>query len=137
MADIFADDYNKKPLASGQLTKGYNESYPLAKAAAAADKLYFGIIPAGVEINAVSLVHDADADGLLSLGFEPTDGDPSAVLTQWFSAQSLATAGRKESASQPIIFQKPVKLVGTLTGGGIVLGTKLTVIVNGKGVGIQ
>lgn len=136
MANIYADDYNKKPLSSGLATQGWNESYAIAKAAASGDKIYFGIIPAGVEINAASLIHDADADGTLSLGFEPVDGTPAAALTQWFNAQALSSAGRKESASQPVVFNKPVKLVGTLGGGAIALGTKLTVVLNGKGNGI-
>lgn len=137
MADIYADDFGKKAIPSGQRPNAYNDSYPLAKAAAASDKLYFGIIPAGTEINECSLVHDADADATLSLGFEPADGAlPAANLTAWFTAQALAAAGRKESVAQPIVFQKDVKLVGSLAGGGILVGTKLTVILNGKSIGV-
>jgi hypothetical protein len=136
MADIFADDYGKKPQQSSARSSGYNESFAVAKAMAAADKMYFGIIPAGVEINGVSLVHDADADGTFSLGFEPVDTTPVAALTQWFSAQALSAAGRKESVSQPVVFNKPVKLVGTLVAGAITSAIKLTVVLAGKHNGV-
>lgn len=137
MANIFADDFNKKNTAGGNQPAGWNETFPMAKAAASGDKIYFGIIPAGVEINGVSLVHDADADGTLSLGFEPVDGvSPVAAATQWFSAQALSSAGRKESVSQPVVFNKAVKLVGTLGGGAILATCKLTAVLNGKGNGV-
>lgn len=137
MADIFADDFGKKAVPSGQRPNAYNDSYTFAKAAAAGDKIYFGILPAGTEINRVSLVHDADADATLSLGFEPADGTlPAANLTAWFSAQALAAAGRKESVAQPIVLQKDVKLVGSLAVGGILVGTKLTVVLDGKSLGV-
>ncbi len=139
MATIFANDFNKKNTAGGQRPAGWVETYPVvpAVAVAATEKIYFGIIPAGVEITDVSLIHDADIDATLSLGFEPVDALPVAVATQWFSAQALSIAGRKESASQPISFEYPVKLVGLVAGlTGLAIGTKVTPVLKGKGNGV-
>jgi len=138
--DLYADDFGKKSLPNGQRPNAFNLSYGFAKAAASADKIYFGIVPAGHEINALALVHDADADGTLSIGYEPYDalavGAPAANPTYFFNAQALSAAGRKESVAQPISFKFPVKLVGTLGGGGIVAGTKLTVVLDGNSTGV-
>lgn len=137
MPNIFADDYNKKALSSGLAPTGYNESYPVAKVAAIADKIYFGIIPAGVEINQVTLINDALASGTLSLGYEPVDGvSPAADLTAFFNAKTIATAGRFDSVAQPLVLNKAVKLVGTLGGAATLITTKLTVVIAGKGNGV-
>lgn len=137
MPNIYADDFNNKRLAGGQDPKGYCESYPFAKAAAIADKLYFGIIPAGVEVNSVELVNDALTSGTLSLGYEPVDGvSPAANLTAFFTTQSIATAGRQLSISQPILFNKAVRLVGTLGGAAALVTTKLTPVIGGVGKGV-
>lgn len=138
MANQFATDYNKKPLSGGHAPMGYNESYTvLANGLGVADKVYFGIIPAGVEINDVALIHGADADATLSLGYEPANpGEIAAANTYWLNAQALATAGRKSSQAFPVTFKFDVVLVGTVGGGAITNGTQLTVVTDGKGIGV-
>lgn len=137
MADIYADDYSKKITSAGYEPHGYVEHYTWAKAAAIGDKIYMGIIPAGVDVGSIALVNDALAAGTLSLGFEPIDGSvPAANLTYWLAAQSIATAGRQASIAQPILSNVPLKLVGTIGGAALTPATKLTVIVGGIGRGI-
>jgi len=138
MATQYASDFNKKPLSSGNKPQGYNESYAvIANVLVVTDKVYFGIIPAGMEINDVALIHGADADATLSLGYEPVNaGEIAAVPNYWFNAQALATPGRKQSQSFPIRFNVDVMLVGTVGGGAIANGTQLTVVTDGKGIGI-
>lgn len=134
MAKIYAPDYGKKPLQAGTETSGYNESYKFTDASASGDEIYFGWIPAGVEINGVSLVHDADADASIALGYETEAGVKTAAY--FLPATALAAAGRKESVAQPIVFTEDVRLVGTTSGGAIAANTKLTVITVGKGIGV-
>lgn len=138
MSNQYASDYNKKPLSSGNKPQGYNESYTvIANGLGVGDKVYFGVIPGGLEINDVALIHGADADATLSLGYEPVNpGDIPAAGTYWFNAQALATAGRKSAQSFPIRFNFDVVLVGTVGGGAITNGTQLTVVTDGKGIGI-
>lgn len=136
MANIYADDFTTKRLAGGQDPKGYVESYHWAKAAAIADKVYFGIIPGGVEVNSVELVNDALASGTLSLGYEFVDGIGTNNTTYFFNTQSIATAGRQLSIAQPIVFTKPVRLVGTVGGAALLATTKLAPVIGGIGRGI-
>lgn len=138
MPNQFAADYNKKPLSSPAVPQGYNESYSvIASGLGVGDKVYFGIIPAGFEINDVALIHGADADATLSLGYEPLNaGEIVAAPTYWFSTQALATAGRKSAQAFPIRFNFDVALVGTVGGGAITNGVQLTVVTDGKGVGV-
>jgi len=138
MPDIFANDFNNKRLDGGQDPKGWNESYPFARAAAIADKLYFGIIPGGVEMSEVVLINDALTGGTLSLGYEPVDGvSPPANLTAFLTNASIASAGRLVSIAHPLLFNNAIRLVGTLGGANALATTKLTADVSGKGVGIS
>jgi hypothetical protein len=137
MPNIYADDFNTKRNAGGQDPKGWTESYPWAKVANIADKLYFGIIPGGVEVSSLELVNDALTSGTLSLGYEPVDGvSPAANLTYFLTTAALGTAGRIVSLAQPLLFNKPVRLVGTLAGAATLVTTKLTPVVAGTGRGI-
>lgn len=138
MPNQYATDFNKKPLSSNLVPQGYNESYTVvANGLASGDKVFFGIIPAGVEINDVALIHGADSDATLSLGYEPANpNEVTAVGNYWFNAQALSTAGRKSSQAFPIRFSFDVVLVGTVGGGAITNGVQLTVVTDGKGVGV-
>jgi tetrahydromethanopterin S-methyltransferase subunit H len=136
MAKVFAKDYGVKLLSNPNKPSGYNETYNIADAALVGDTLEFGILPAGVEFSLLAVIHDADADASLALGYRAIDASVTTNLTYFLPATALATAGVKQSVAQPIIFQTPVQLVGTLSGGGIALGTKITVVTPGKGVGI-
>lgn len=135
MADQYASDYNKKPLSSGDKPSGYNESYNVVcNGIVSGDTIWFGKIPAGVEINEVALLHDADADATLSLGYK-AEGQ-SAVPAAFLAATALATAGRKVGAAYPLVFNEPVDLIGVVGGGAITNGVRLNVVTNGKGNGV-
>lgn len=137
MPSIYNDDFSNKRIAGGQDPKGWCESYPWAKVAAIADKIYFGIIPGGVEVNSLDIITDALASGTLSVGWEYVDGSAGGSATAFFNAQTIATAGRFSSAAQPIVFNKPVRLYGTVGGAALLVTTKITPVVSGKGNGIS
>lgn len=136
MANFFAPDYNKKPLSSGSKPQGYNESYRFTLAAnlAIGDVIYLGKIPAGVEINTVGLVHSADADSSLAIGYIPEGG--AAVTDGFMTATALATAGRKHGDKHPVVLNVQADLIATVSGGVLNAGTVLSVITQGKGVGV-
>jgi hypothetical protein len=136
MANIYASDYNKKPLSSGNKPQGYNESYKhtLAANAAIGDVIYLGKIPAGVEINSGALTHSADADSSLSIGYIPEGG--AAVPEAFLSATALATAGRKNFDKHPVVLNVPSDLIATVSGGVLNSGTVLSVVTAGKGIGV-
>lgn len=134
MANIYASDYNKKPLSSGNKPQGYNESYKHDTGAASGDVIYLGKIPAGVEINEVALVHDADADASIALGYIPEGG--ASVPAGFMAATALSSAGRKVGGLHPVVLNVQADLIATVSGGAIASGTKLSVITAGKGIGV-
>ncbi len=136
MANVLAPDYNKKPLSSGNKPQGYNESYVFTPGAnvAIGDVIYFGKIPAGVEINNVYLVHDADADASIALGYIPEGG--ASVPTGFMDATAMATAGRKIGGKHPVVLNVQADLIGTVSGGAINAGVKMSVVTTGKGIGV-
>jgi len=135
MPRINLNDAALKRYTSPLLGNSWVETYKCAQAAAIGDTINFGIIPAGIDVNTVVIVTDAVALGTLSLGFEPVGVAPTANSTQWFSAQSIATAGRFVSVSQPLLFEGDVRIIGTLGGAALVAANKVTVLVNGESVG--
>ena len=141
MADVYNSDYNTKPRHMGEFGNANIEDYPWQNPAATqiADKLYFGKIPAGTKVMDVELYVAAGlASGTLSLGFEPADGaTPAANTTYWLNAQTLAAAGRFETIGAPLMFEKEVKLVGTLGGAILPANAILNVVVYGKNVGVK
>jgi hypothetical protein len=134
MANKYASDYNKKPLSGGNKPQGYNESYKFNAGATSGDVIYLGKIPAGVEINEVALVHDADADATIALGYIPDGG--ASVPNAFLTATALATAGRKVGGLHPVVLNVEADLIATVGGGDIAANTKLTVITSGKGIGV-
>ena len=59
MANFYAADFGKKLVRANTHGNGFNESYRYVfTAIAAASVIYFGMIPAGVEINGVKYVWD-------------------------------------------------------------------------------
>lgn len=135
MPDIFAAGYKQQLLHSHSYGNAYNESHRFNFAAAIADKLFLGIIPAGTEVNDLKLINSAVANATITLGFEPDDpsGLPAAVANQWFPANTaLATAQSRSSASQPIRFERDVRIVAVLAGAALLATDTLTVVVTGK-----
>lgn len=141
MANVFANDYGQKPL-SVQGNNAFAENYSVAKGAASGDKVYLGILPAGVEIDSLALVHDDAGTGVTcKLGFEPlnaSDG-PTAVTDYWLpAATDIATAaGRIESKAQPIRFDFPVAIVLTTAGAAFTGTPKITAVAKGKALGVK
>lgn len=134
MAKKYATDYNKKPLSGGHATMGYSESYSYSAGGANGDEIYFGIIPAGVEINNVALIFDADADASIAIGYETLAG--AKTQAGFVAAQALTGGGRVEGRFHPIVFTEDVRLVGTITAGTLDNAVKLSVITDGKGIGV-
>lgn len=139
MADIYAPDYNSKPLHMAEGGNGWAENYSIAKGASNGDKLYLGIIPAGVDIDFARVIYAATGTtSTVSLGFEPVDTAPTANATYWASALATgASGGSSISVAVPVRFERPVKLVATVGAAnfagtpridvnlkGIVVGTK-------------
>lgn len=138
MPDILNNDYGQRPQHMAEFGNAFNEDFPWNKAATAGDKLYFGILPAGVRVTEVDLYLDDNiASGTLSLGFEPVDTLPSPNLTYWLTTQTLGTAGRFESLAAPITFDYPVKVVGSLAGANLTTANNLSVIVEGRCLGVR
>ena len=139
MADVYSDTYGAGNLFAAEKGNAWTEDLSIAKAASNTDKLYFGFIPAGVRVTGVKLVAAASgASTTLSLGYEPADGTtPSAALTAWLSAQAISTAVAFNSIAQPITFDKPVKVVGTVGGANLSGAPLLTVVFTGEMVGAK
>lgn len=135
MASLFAPDYGQKLLHMAAMGNAWSEDYSYTGAAAQGDKVYLGIIPAGVRVHGVRVLNSAGGAGAtVTVGFEPTEGTPAADADYWLNAAAVATAGSKDSASAPITFDRPVKLVATIGGADFAAGS-LVAIVTGKVVG--
>lgn len=136
MADIYASDYGNKPLHMAAMGNAWTEDYSAVAAPAIADKLYLGIIPAGVRVYEVRLKSGAaGASATASLGYEPVDADgPSASAAYWLSGADVAAAGVDRSEASAITFNRPVKIVLTAAGANFA-STAIEVIVTGKTVG--
>jgi len=135
MASRFASDYGLKLLHMAAMGNAWAEDYKYTGSAAQNDKVYLGLIPAGVRVYPPTVLHTAGgASTTLTLGFEPTDGTPAADTNYWLDAADVATAGAATSTAEPITFDRPVKLVATIGGGAFASGS-ISVIVPGKVVG--
>lgn len=135
MARINIKEASLKRYTSPLLGNGWVETYRGSDAAAIGDTINFGIIPAGIDVSHVAIINDAVAAGTLSLGFEPVGALPAANATFWFTAQSLASAGRAVSIAQPFMFESDVRIIGTLAGAALTAANKVTVVVNGEAAG--
>lgn len=140
---VYAADYNQKVLRTPEGGNGFNESYKYTHAAPLVESgstINYGIIPAGVEINAVKLNTDGSGHSE-KLGYSPVDSanGPSAVLDYWFAATTLGTDGTAKSIvsiAMPIVFEFPVKLVGT-TSAATADASITNVVIGGKVVGVK
>ncbi|MBN9403378.1 MAG: hypothetical protein J0I30_11290 [Burkholderiales bacterium] len=137
MGNLYAPDYNQKPLHMAAAGNAWSEDYSATAAPKNGDKLYLGVIPAGVRVYEVRLKHGAaGASTTAKLGFEPFDGDdPPADDDFWLAAStSMAAAGVERSSASAITFDRPVKLVLTAGGADHASGSYEVVVV-GKTVG--
>lgn len=137
--DRYSPDYNGKPLHTQAFGNAWVETYSYQGAAAIGDKIYMGVIPAGVVATAVREINDAAGAGVtLDLGFEPYDASagPLADLDAWLAAADIAAAGVVDSKAHPIAFKQPVKLVATIKGAAFTGTPKITAVVNGQMVGV-
>jgi len=136
MTDFYAADYGTKPTHMSAYGNAWTEDYQYTGAAAKDDKVYLGIIPAGVRVTAVRLIHHAAGAGVTAdLGFEPVeDATPPASATAFLANANLAAAGVKEASLLPVTFNRPVKLVLTVKGANLAQGT-LCAVVGGIALG--
>jgi len=137
--DRYSPDYNSKALHTQAFGNAWVETYGYRGAAAVGDKLYLGVIPAGVVVTAPRLITDAAGAGVkIDLGFEPYDAadGPLADLDAWLAGADIAAAGIVDSKAHPIAFKRAVKLVATISGAAFTGTPQLTVIVNGQMVGV-
>jgi len=139
MADVYSDTYAAGNSFAAEMGNAWTEDLSIAKAASNADKLYLGIIPAGVRVSSVRLINAAaGASTTLSVGYEPIDGGvPVAAPTAWFNAQAISSAGAPFSTVAPITFERPVKIVATVGGANLSGSPLLTVVFNGEMVGAK
>ena len=136
--DRYSSDYNSKPLHTQAFGNAWVEAYGYRGAGGAADKVYLGVIPAGVLVTAVRLVVDPAGAGVKAdLGYEPYEGDsPLAKPDAWLAAADIAAAGNVDSKAHPIMFKRPVKLVATISGAAFTGTPQLTAVVQGQMVGV-
>jgi len=138
MANIHASDFNNKPLHMQAFGNAWTDDYSVTAAPKIADKVYFGIIPAGVRVYGVVLKHHAaGTSATAKLGFEPMEGDaPTADDDYWAAAgTSVVAAGVITSTASPITFDRPVKIVLTAAGADFASGA-MSVVVTGKTIGV-
>ncbi|GEM_PF-1652882 len=137
--DRYSPDYNSKPLHTQAFGNAWVETYGYRGAAAAGDKVYLGVIPAGVLATAVRAITDAAGAGVkVDLGFEPYDASagPVADPDAWLAGADIATAGIVDSKAHPIFFKQAVKLVATISGGPFTGTPQFTALVSGQMVGV-
>lgn len=137
--DRYSPDYNSKPLHTQAFGNAWVETYGYRGTAGATDKIYLGVIPAGVVVTSVRLITDATAAGVKAdLGFEPYDASegPVADPDAWLAAADIAAAGIVDSKAHPIVFKRAVKLVATISGAAITGTPQITVVVDGQMVGV-
>lgn len=139
MADVLGQQYNNVPAYNG-MGNAFCKSYKAKKAANSGDKLYLGIIPAGVRVDDFALIYDdAGTSVTCKVGYEPLDTLPAASDAYWIAASyDIATAaGRKDSTSHPIVFENPVKIVLTVAGANFTGTPSITAVVKGEMVGAR
>lgn len=139
MADKLAADFGVKPLHMDAHGNAWAEVYSVTATAAINDKLYFGVIPAGTRVTNVRTINEATAASVtLDLGYEPwnPDGDPAADLDYWMAAADVAAVGTDQSTAFPILFDRPVQLVGTVKGAGYT-AKRIDVVVEGICIGVR
>ncbi|MNY78486.1 hypothetical protein D3C86_2187470 [compost metagenome] len=59
-----------------------------------------------------------------------------ADIDAWLAAADIAAAGAADSKAHPITFNQAVKLVGTVGATAFVNTPKITVVVDGKMIGV-
>ena len=135
----YAQDYNIKAVHAGAYGNGWAEDYTAAVKPVAGEKIYLGVLPAGVRIHALTLSFAAaGAGGAITLGLEPLDGDlPAANATAFLPSTDVSAAGRAVAAFDPFTLQRPVALVATVGATAFVNAPKITAVVNGKWVGVK
>lgn len=142
MADIFAPGYpspNAFSAEKGNAWIGHFEY--LAATGNSADKVYLGVIPAGVAVHFVrGNFGDTGTGNTIDLGYEPIDGGlPAAVLNYWWNDLDTASAAVPAAISNaaPIVFDRPVKLVMTINSANLAGTPNLRVTMMGEMVGAK
>ena len=140
MANVTGQEYMAKSLHSHAYGNGWVESYYATVAANTADIVFFGVIPAGTEVDLFTLILGTNAASVTAkIGYAPmvaADG-PTAVDDYWIAAgQALTTAAVVQSKAMPILFSKDVRIIMTIAGANLT-AVKNSVVIVGKTVGVR
>jgi hypothetical protein len=141
MANLKATDFQTKQTRLGVNGGAIIETFEFAQPNVAnGDKIYLGVLDAGVLYTDVKLVFDdCGVAPTLTLGYEPYNhADFVANNTYWLPATDVFTAaGAVVSKAQPIEFTNKVALVATVGGGAFTGTPKITAVVTGNGLGYK
>lgn len=135
MADKYAAGFRSTPRHFAEHGNTVTEVHSWNGAAAIADKVYLGIIPAGTRVTSFRLINDAVAGGTLTVGYEPVDAaeGPAAVADYWFPAgTSIATAGIADSKAKPATFERDVAVVAVVAGAALTAGKDVMCVSQGQ-----
>lgn len=138
MTDLYAGDFGNKKLVGGPYSNAFAELFAATASStspATGEKIYYGKLPAGAVVTDLDFGWaDFGTSNMINVGFELDGTPPSGMIiaslpdgttytagqaAYWFSAKDISTSstgGRTASASLPIRFKWPVKLVGVQTG---------------------
>lgn len=142
MANAKAADLHKKVQHMTQFGNGWSEDYGAVSASGVNqnEKVYLGVIPAGVRVQDVRLITSGTlgASTTVDLGYEPVDGSsPSADGDYWQANLASTSALNTTSSAAPITFEKDVFLVATVEGANVSGSPTMSAVAQGKCVGVK
>ncbi len=118
MAEVNRQDIDSRLThtgVSGDLNRAW---FPIPiNAAAVADVVFIGKIPAGSIVSGLRIDFDALGGGTtLDVGYQ---NDDATATDFFFSAEATASVGQAEVKTRPIMFEKDTYLIATVGGGEI------------------
>lgn len=142
MANIFAPGYPTPNQFAAEKGNAFIATFQIASAAAnSTDKIYLGVLPAGVRIDLVrGSFGDTGTGNTIDVGYEPDDdAAPAAVLDYWWNDLDTATAAVPTawSTAAPIMFDRPVRVVLTVNSANLAGTPTLRVTLIGEMVGAK
>jgi hypothetical protein len=139
MANKYASDFQTKQTRLGVNGGAVAEVFEIKEGANNGDKLYLGVLDAGVVITDVKLTFDAGgANTTLALGYEPYGHTDFAASANYFlPATASVNAGAARSNAHSIEFSNRVALVAVVGGGNLVGTPLIKAVVTGNGVGYK
>jgi hypothetical protein len=113
MADLYSSTYKTAAGFSAEMGNAWTADFEADMAAASADVIYVGVIPAGVRVTQVRIIsEDTGSTSTIDVGYAPEDGTtPTAAPNYWWNdldTSGAAVAGF--SSAYPVQFDKPVRV---------------------------